>query len=175
VLDKKTLMKNTFTREFKPVFGMAQVYQHWSGQGYNFHYVSASPWQLYPALQKFLNDRRFPAGSMHLKLVRLKDKSLFNLFDSPEEGKLPTITRLMSQYPQRRFILVGDSGEKDPEIYADIARRYPARVVRIFIRDIRQDLPRLRGIFRDLPQDIWYAFNDANEILNNPSLLAYHE
>ena len=175
VLDKKVLMKNTFLREFKPVAGMAKLYQHWATQGHNFHYVSSSPWQLYPFLQKFLLDKQFPMGSMHLKLVRLKDKSLFNLFNSPEEGKIPTITRLLKQYPERQFILVGDSGEKDPEIYAEIARRYPGRILQIFIRDIRKDGQRLASIFKGINDNKWFTFNDANEILTKPGLLTYNK
>jgi len=173
VLDKKELMKNTFLKEFTPVTDMSRLYGYWQKQGYRFHYVSASPWQLYPALQQFLTDQHFPLGSMHLKLVRLKDQSLLNLFDSPEEGKIPTITSLITQYPDRKFILVGDSGEKDPEIYAEIARRYPDRIVRIFIRDIRNDRQRLEEIFNELDKNRWFAFTDASEILAKPGLLVY--
>jgi len=166
-------MKNTFLKEFTPVTDMSRLYGYWQKQGYRFHYVSASPWQLYPALQQFLTDQHFPLGSMHLKLVRLKDQSLLNLFDSPEEGKIPTITGLITRYPGRKFILVGDSGEKDPEIYAEIARRYPDRIVRIFIRDIRNDRQRLVEIFNELDKNRWFAFNDASEILAKPGLLVY--
>lgn len=171
VLDKKELMKNTFLKEFRPVTGMSQLYQLWQKEGYDFHYVSASPWQLYPSLQQFLQDKQFPAGSMHLKLVRLKDQSLLNLFDSPEEGKIPTITHLLTRYPDRKFILVGDSGEKDPEIYAEIARRYPDRILRIFIRDIRNDRQRLAGIFSGLSKSKWFAFSEGSDILSNQNLL----
>lgn len=171
VLDKKQLMKNTFTKQFRAVNGMARLYRAWQQQGYRFHYVSASPWQLYPFLEQFLQDNQFPAGSMHLKLVRLKDSSFFNLFDSPEEGKLPTITKLFKDYPKRQFILVGDSGEKDPEIYAQITRQYPDKIIKIFIHDIRKDRKRLANIFSGIAKSKWYVFDDASEILSTPGLL----
>ncbi len=180
VLDKQQLMKNTFTKEFTAVPGMADTYQVWKKQGVMFHYVSSSPWQLYPALSSFMQSSSFPQGSMHLKLVRFKDESLFNLFATPEEGKIPTITKLLKDYPQRKFILVGDSGEKDPAIYAQIARQYPDRIIKIYIRDIRHDSSALAKIFSGLPDNKWQAFIDANEIklslnrqIKNPQLLAH--
>jgi len=167
VLDKKKLMKKTFLKEFQAVKGMSELYRHWQSKGYRFHYVSSSPWQLYPALNKFISKQSFPSGSMHLKLIRVKDSSLFNLFASPEEGKLPTITKLLTTYPKRRFILVGDSGERDANIYADIARRYPERIVKIYIRDVRGGIPAVETIFAGLPKTQWTVFSSPTELLSN--------
>ncbi len=47
VLSKRSLLKHTFYSYFKPVEGMSELYQKWSEQKCQFHYVSASPWQLY--------------------------------------------------------------------------------------------------------------------------------
>lgn len=47
VLDTPQLLANTFAREFRPVPGMAEVYRDWAAIGAAFHYLSASPWQLY--------------------------------------------------------------------------------------------------------------------------------
>ena len=165
VLDKKQLMKNTFLKEFTAVPGMANVYKNWQSQGAAFHYVSSSPWQLYPALSEFFAHSGLPQGSMHLKLFRLKDSSFFNMFDSPEEGKIPTITKLLEAYPHRQFILVGDSGEKDPEIYATIAQRFPKQIKNIYIHDINNSQARLNAVFKDLKQIPWLGFKDAKQIL----------
>ena len=161
VLDKKRLLKNIFLKKFAAVKGMVDVYRNWRAEGANFHYVSSSPWQLYPALQDFLRYSGFPDGSMHLKLFRLKDSSFFNLFDSPTEGKLPVIRRLLKTYPHRQFILVGDSGEKDPEIYAAVARSFPDQIKHIYIHDINQSRERLRNVFKDLKPSKWLVFDDA--------------
>ncbi len=56
----------------------------------------------------------------------------------------------MGRFPKRRFILIGDSGEKDPEVYREIQRRFPAQVQEIMIRDVTNalanDPARLEGM-----------------------------
>ena len=42
----------------------------------------------------------------------------------------------MSDFPDMKFILVGDDGQRDPTTYATIARRYPGRVLAIAIRQL---------------------------------------
>ncbi|MGD8785772.1 MAG: DUF2183 domain-containing protein [Thioalkalispiraceae bacterium] len=171
VLDKKALLTKTFLREYNSIKGMSTLYQHWHQRGYQFHYVSSSPWQLYPVLQQFLSDESFPRGSMHLKLIRIKDESIFNLLATPAEGKIPTITHLLETYPQRRFILVGDSGEKDPDIYASIAKKYPNRIIKIYIHDVTGDKQRIEAVFSALPRQQWVVFTDTSELLTHQALL----
>ena len=43
------------------------------------------------------------------------------------EQKTAQIGTIMERFPQRPFILVGDTGEKDPEVYRAIKARFPAR------------------------------------------------
>ena len=50
--------------------------------------------------------------------------------------KTGVIERILADFPRRRFLLVGDSGEQDPEIYGAIARKHPEQVERIFIRNV---------------------------------------
>lgn len=173
VLDKKKLLKKTFLKEFSAVQGMSTLYQHWNQLGYQFHYVSSSPWQLYPVLNEFIDVQSFPRGSMHLKLIRVKDSSIFNLLATPEEGKIPTITTLLEAYPKRRFILVGDSGEKDANIYATIAKKYSGRIIKIYIHNVTgdDDKARIEAIFKDLPQKQWVVFTNTSEILSQHALL----
>ena len=171
VLDKKELLRKTFLKEFEAVDGMAKIYQHWHSIGFRFHYVSSSPWQLYPVLSEFIDTQQFPRGSMHLKLVRVKDKTLFNLFAEPEQGKVPTITKLLNDFPGRKFILVGDSGERDAHIYADMARKYPDRIVKIYIRDVKDNRAAVENIFAGLPRKQWAVFTNSTEILNQHALL----
>ncbi|MCB1307410.1 MAG: App1 family protein, partial [Leptospiraceae bacterium] len=127
----------TFLREFEAVPGMAAVYREWQRRGYAFHYVSGSPWQLYPPLLEFMQAAGFPVGSFHLRMFRLKGHSVLDFIRSDGlEYKSPAITDLLQTYPDRRFILVGDSGEQDPEVYARIAHQFPDQVKAIFIRDV---------------------------------------
>ena len=57
-------------------------------------------------------------------------------FSSPREYKVDAISAIIQRFPRSVFVLVGDSGEQDPEAYGEIGRRYPERVGAIFIRDV---------------------------------------
>ena len=70
----------------------------------------------------------------------------------------------------RTLILVGDSGEHDPEIYGTIARLYPKRVGRIFIRAVKGEKPddnRFHKAFKDVPREKWLVFTDPLKDLPN--------
>lgn len=167
VRDRRELLANTFLREFRGVPGMAEAYRKWAADGAAFHYVSASPWQLYDSLARFLAAEGFPEGSFHLKLFRAKDSSFFDLYADPEAYKRRTIEPILKTFPGRKFMLVGDSGEKDPEVYAAIAREHPGQIVRILIRDVTgepADAERYRIAFRGVGTDRWMVFRDASEI-----------
>ena len=168
VSNRKALLRSTFIKPFEPVPGMAQVYQQWAAKaGAQFHYVSASPWQLYEPLAGFIRTNGYPAGTFHLKDFRWKDQSFFNLFGSPEDYKAGVIGPLLERFPQRRFVLVGDSGEKDPEIYARLARAHPAQVARIFIREVAggdTNQARYQAAFAGLPPGMWTVFRTPAEI-----------
>ena len=176
VLDREALLKNTFCRPFKPVPGMADVYQGWaSSLGAQFHYVTASPWQLYLPLSEFARSNRFQAGTFHMKEFRVKDRSVLALFNSPERYKPGVIEPLIRQFPKREWVLVGDSGEKDPEIYGALARKHPRQIRRIFIRDVtseKADAPRYQKAFRGVPGEIWQVFRQPAEIKDALSVLA---
>ena len=89
-----------------------------------FHFVSASPYQLFEDLSTFFDKEGFPLATYHLKRIRVKDKTLLQLFADPFEYKIGQIERILQKYPQRKFILIGDSGEKDPEVYIELCQRY---------------------------------------------------
>ena len=155
VRDKIQLGLNTFAREFRATPGTAALYQRWAGGGREivFHYVSGSPFQLFPPLAEFARRDGFPEGSVHLRPFRLKDSSALQFFGDPKKFKLDTISPILRQFKDRRFILVGDSGEHDPEVYAALASDF-SNVVAIFIRDVTNetlDSPRYTKLFAGLP------------------------
>jgi phosphatidate phosphatase APP1 len=167
VADKQALVRNTFLEEFQAVPGMAALYARWAQKGAAFHYVSASPWQLYLELEAFRDREAFPSGSYHMKSIRLKDASVADLLASPLEYKPPVLRGILERYPGRRFVLVGDSGEKDPEVYGTLARDFPEQVWRIFIRRLEgepADGPRYQQAFRDVPREKWALFDDPREL-----------
>lgn len=167
VRDRQAMLANTFLLPFRPVQGMAAVYAQWAKRdGVEFHFVSASPYQLYEPLAEFMAVNRFPEGTFHLKSVRLKDRTIRDLFDAPEEFKPGRIEPILKRFPQRTFVCVGDSGEKDPEVYGALARKYP-QIRRVLIRDVTgegSDSPRYTQAFQGLPPGSWKVFKDPAEI-----------
>ncbi len=167
VTDLRALLANTFLREFRAVPGMSELYRGWARRGAAFHYVSSSPWQLYPPLAYLFEREQFPAGAFHLKLFRAKDSSLFSLFASPEKAKTEAIGPILAAFPRRKFVLVGDSSEKDPEIYGALARKHAAQIAGILIRNTTAespDSPRLKTAFEGVPADRWRLFREPKEI-----------
>lgn len=168
VLDKEELLANTFLRDYRAVPSISAVYGKWSEQGAAFHYVSGSPWQLYSPLAAFLSENGFPRGSFHLRPFRLKDSSFLNLFASSALFKIPVIENILRTYPERRFVLVGDSGEEDPEVYGEMARRYPQQVMRVYIRNVTgesRQSERLLTAFLGVAEGKWRLFRDAQALL----------
>ncbi|MFT5680292.1 MAG: phosphatidate phosphatase APP1 [Myxococcota bacterium] len=166
VHSRREMLANTFFRPFAPAPGMAAVYQRLAAEGARFHYVSSSPWQLYPELYPWLSEAGYPAGSMHLKLFRAKDRSLLNLLKPGTETKPLQIAPLLQALPQRQFILIGDSGEQDPEVYGALARRHD-QIACIYIRNVsgesRED-PRIQSAFAELHPERWALFTDPEQI-----------
>lgn len=84
------------------------------------------------------------------------------------EHKTGAIERLMRLVPGRRFAFVGDSGEKDPEVYAGLAARFPQQVVAILIRDVTgEDVEsaRYKPLFSTLAPHIQRrVFRDVREL-----------
>ena len=164
--DRQQLLSNTFLRDFRSVAGMADVYRHWSDQGASFHYVSSSPWQLFISLLAMNVEHRFPAGTMHLRNFRLRDQLLRKVI-LRRQGKATTIRFLLNNLPERNFVLVGDSGEKDPEIYRKICLKYPTRIKAMLIREVPNrplEGERLRRLTDALPANLFGKFTDAAEL-----------
>ncbi len=134
--DRRELLANTFLRPFQPVPGMVDLYRQWHAEETAFHYVSASPWQLAGCLAGFFEESGLPTGSMHMSLFRFKDITPLGRIPSKKRSKRRAIEQILRDFPGRRFVLVGDSGEKDPEIYAAVARRFPQQVAAIAIREV---------------------------------------
>lgn len=133
---RTTLLANTFLNDFQAVNGMADVYQRWAEGGAAFHYVSSSPWQLFAPLERWRVDAGFPEGTFHLRQFRLGDHMMRRLLRIRRQGKGRIIQQMLRRFPQRKFILVGDSSEHDPEIYGALARRYPDQVALILLRNL---------------------------------------
>ena len=167
VTDHKKLFESSFFKDFMPVNGMPELYQDWASQGARFHYVSSSPWQLYEPLLEFMNQHGFPEATFSLKMIRFKDQTFFNLFKSATKTKPQAIEAILKHYPARKFILLGDSGEKDAQVYAQIANDHPDKVAKIYIRNVNGNTQLnqfYETVFDGLPRDLWQTFDNPSEI-----------
>ena len=132
----------------------------------SFHYVSGGPHQLYPALAAFLQAEDFPQGTVHLRSIDLAAE-IFSAGSDTRPHKLAVIGQLLGDFPGRRFVLVGDSAEQDPEIYGELARVHPDRIAAILIRDVTGepfDAPRYAAALRGLPDGMVRLFTDPGQL-----------
>jgi len=167
VTDRKSMLEHTFLLDFVAAPGMPQLYRSWAGDDVSFHFVSSSPWQLYSPLSEFLDNSDFPWATFDLKAIRFRDESIFDLFKKGTETKPATIEQILSTYPGRQFVLVGDSGEQDPEVYAGLLREHPEQVLKAYIRNVTQetaDNARFTAVFDGIDPARWQLFDDPEAL-----------
>lgn len=133
------LLRNARTR--LPFAGVATFYhalQQGTGAVHNpIFYVSSSPWNVFNLLVDFFKFQDIPPGPLFLKDYGISSEQLFS--SGHRSHKLAQIDTIMNTYPHLPFVLIGDSGQKDPEIYTEVVSRHPGRVKAIYIRDVSGD------------------------------------
>lgn len=167
VPNRKDLFRNTFTRTFVPIAGMPELYQDCAEAGASFHFVSGSPWQLFEPLVEFMREESYPAGSFHLKRFRIRDSARKIRMSPQKTHKRAAIEPILAAFPRRKFVLIGDSGEQDPEIYASFLRERPEQIASIFIRAVREetrDSERLQRAFAGLNPQQWSIYREPADI-----------
>jgi phosphatidate phosphatase APP1 len=102
-----------------------------------FFYVSSSEWNLYDLLDDFFSYNQLPPGVFLLKRLEHSILKFWKSGGGTHQHKFDKIRHLLQFYPNRTFILIGDSGQRDPEIYSQLALEFPGRIETIFIRKIR--------------------------------------
>ncbi len=142
IVDWKSTAKLTFlhnVRTRKPLPGVAQLYLslqkgHADVPVNPLFYVSSSPWNLYDLLETFLVLNGIPPGPMLLRHFAFGPE--FFRGSGGHAQKLENVRTLFSRYPDMKWVLVGDSGQADAQIYAQATREFPDRVLAIYIRDV---------------------------------------
>ena len=114
-------------RTRKPFKGVGAFYRALHAGVNPVFYVSKSPWNLYAPLVEFMELQGLPAGPLVLRDFGLRMR---------KNHKTEAIEDVLRTYPALPFVLIGDSGEQDPEVYSDIVRRYPKRIRAIYIRSV---------------------------------------
>ncbi|SSD58667.1 uncharacterized protein SCODWIG_00428 [Saccharomycodes ludwigii] len=135
--DKRSLICNTFQNDYSQ--WLIPSVSKWYGllshnYSIEFFYVSNSPIQLYPFLQEFIS-QFYPSGVIFLKEY-FQGNLLSNIMVSSAKRKLGFIAKVIRDYPSKKFILIGDSGEKDLEAYITTAIMFPKQVLAIYIRSV---------------------------------------
>lgn len=132
-----TLLGNARTR--LPFPGVAEFYRALTTgvlaeDGNPLCYVSSGPWNLHDFLVEFMEVRDIPVGPIQLRDWGTDREHLFT--PGHLGHKLAAIDRIVTTWPTLPVILIGDSGQQDPEVYLEAARRYPGRILAIYIRDV---------------------------------------
>jgi phosphatidate phosphatase APP1 len=138
------LLENALTR--LPFPGVAAFYRALergaTGADANpIFYVSSSPWNLYDVIDGFLEAQRIPTGPL-----LLRDWDFGRLTNRHAGHKGTAIREIFDTYPELPFVLVGDSGQEDPEIYTRLVREHPGRVKAVYIRNVTPNVERTERI-----------------------------
>lgn len=166
VTHKRRLLANTFLKnaaQRQAVPGMAELYSRVMARNAQpaaapLFYLSASPRQMHDGISDFLGRNGFPPGV-------LLTKRITNDFSSEPRldqfsYKTAKIEEIFARLPWVRFVLVGDDGERDPEIYDWVRERYPERVADIWIRHVSLDPQRHRPLHQKNLSEILAAVPD---------------
>ena len=129
------LLRDSATRV--PLQGAPELYQSlWreprGGPERPFFYLSTSPWNLAAFLGRFIEQHGFPAGPLMLTDWGPGSAGLFRI--ATRAHKLTALRRLAQHLTDARFVLLGDSGQEDVEIYTAFALECPGRVAAIYVR-----------------------------------------
>ena len=145
---RELFLSNAYTR--MPFPGVAALYRAFhAGKNGNADnpllYLSGSPWNLYDLLADFFHLHGIPDGPvLSLANYGITDEEILPLDNYHYKSR--TIRVMLDTFDDLPFILVGDSGQQDPEIYASIVEEYPDRVLGIYIRNVSQSPRRSKEI-----------------------------
>ena len=148
---RMVLLENALTR--LPFPGVAAFYRALErgatgAESNPIFYVSSSPWNLYDVIDGFLEAQRIPVGPL-----LLRDWDLGKLSERHASHKGVVIREIFDTYPELPFLLVGDSGQEDPEIYTELVRERPGRVKAVYIRNVSANPERSERI-RTLAREV---------------------
>ncbi|PVF96075.1 hypothetical protein CPB86DRAFT_807906 [Serendipita vermifera] len=194
VNNRKQLLENTFVNQPQHTDGMPELYQaiH-SAISTNTHpapffYISASPYNLYPFLRKFIKDSEYPDGMIILRDMSWLD--IHNWYNRHDDSFLHTIPvkkykddrfrKVASWLPKTTWVCCGDSTQSDPEAYAEfyhqlVQMNQGGRIARIFIRKVVGVNPKMEATlntperfekaFEGIPKSVWKVFTDGKELM----------
>jgi phosphatidate phosphatase APP1 len=119
----------------RPVAGMAVLYDRLARANplAPVVYLSTGAWNVAPTLTRFLRRHLYPRGAM---LLTDWGPTHDRWFRSGAEHKRASLRRLASEFPSIKWLLVGDDGQHDEEIYGEFAASHPDNVAAVAIRQL---------------------------------------
>lgn len=160
----------------KPFDGVPEFYHALqrgvSGQeGNPIFYVSSSAWNMYDVFEQFMDIKHIPPGPILLRDIEL---SLDNLLSFKHEThKIEQIQPIFERFPNLPFILIGDTGQRDAEIYQNLVQTYPDHILGVYLRDVtpnnmvrHQTLESIGQTIRDL-DCTFLIFQNTQDAINH--------
>ncbi len=132
----RSVVRNAASR--LPFEGVGDLYRALHAGRNPVFYVSSSPWNMHDLLQDYMDLNGIPHGPMFLQDWGIDEDTFITT--AHETHKLEQIRILLDYYPALRFVLIGDSGQHDPEIYLRVIQAHPGRILAAFIRDVTPDV-----------------------------------
>lgn len=133
-----SLIKNLWTSATRNVHrrevfdDAAALLRQFEGQGACFFYVSSSPWNLFDYLRTVFHAAGLPLGPFFLRDLGISETQFIT--GTHGDHKTDAIETILAANPDLPFALVGDTGQHDPHIYAEIVRRHPGRISQVILR-----------------------------------------
>lgn len=135
-------------------------------------YVSNSEWNLYDLIYEFIQFHRIPKGPLLLREMAIQVWRPWKMKKMNENHKSDAITKIFSMYSGMKFILIGDSGQRDPEVYLNIVREFPGRVLAIYIRDI--GIPEKAALIKKISQRVFDELQTEMLLVKDTEAAAIH-
>ena len=135
-----------------------------SGENANpFFYVSHSPWNMYRYLTYFLKKNKFPKGAILLRAM----SSIFSKKKGEKPQKQKEIINILNTYSDLSFILIGDAGEKDAEIYMETVAQFPNRIKAIYLRSVAKSKNniRIKNLIKNYTDTEFLLVNNSDEVI----------
>ncbi|AQS95026.1 hypothetical protein BXQ17_13475 [Polaribacter sp. BM10] len=155
----------------KALVGAAEFYNllHLGKSGKNANplfYVSHSPWNLYRYLDFFLEKNNFTEGAVLLRTAG----SIFKKKTIEEKPqKQNEIRNILNTYNDLKFILIGDAGEHDADIYMEITKNYPNKIKAIYLRSVlhSKKMERIKLLIENYNDTEFFIVDSSKEAIDH--------
>ncbi|WP_234568511.1 phosphatase domain-containing protein [Rhodohalobacter sp. 614A] len=176
IINKIQMVLNTirYDSENRVAFeGVPELYRELTQTHKNpLLFVSGSSYNLYEMLDTFCRLNNIPKAPFVLRDLGIGPSQWIK--ESSHSFKTRNIEMILDVYDKLPFILIGDSGEEDPEIYLDIHKKYPGRVMAIYIRHVHSDARKKE--IREMTKDLDIPFllmKDSHEALEHAKSMGW--